>query len=97
MINCIGRDQDANRGRAAQLLRGGLIAAPPVRLWHPLPSLRLASSLPIAAITVEHVSKDPSYPHGIFRRVRSPAKRREGVKVVIIFECSVFNGLNWFS
>lgn len=59
MINRIGRDGDANRGRAAQLLRGGLIAAPPVRLWHPLPSLRLASSLPIAAITVEHVSKDP--------------------------------------
>jgi hypothetical protein len=31
----------------------------------------------------------------IFRRVRSPAKRSEEVKVVIIIGRMAFNGLNW--
>ncbi|KAH6850209.1 hypothetical protein B0I37DRAFT_108050 [Chaetomium sp. MPI-CAGE-AT-0009] len=51
--------------RCPALVRG-FNCRPAVRLWRPLPSMRLASSLLIAAITVEHVSKDPSCPHGIW-------------------------------
>lgn len=65
MTEQIERERDANQGRAVRVDARGVKLPAPLSVCEPLPSLRLAASLPVAATAVDHVSRDPFRPHGM--------------------------------